>query len=177
MNIRPLSLAVLLLVAPLSARAQTPLSDVKAGEAALNHNDSKGAFARFDRAIRASLHNRRLLGAAFHGRGEARLQLHEWSEAKDDLSRAIALNPTDAGAFAARGMARKGLDDYNGLLLDAHQAAKISPTNFAGFEDDAKSTVLYRRMMLVFLVLGGIMLVVGAIPLVRTLVRLTRAGL
>jgi len=176
MNIRPLALAVFLLVAPLSAPAQTPLSDVKAGDAALDRNDFKGAFIRFDRAVRASPTNRRLLAAAFHGRGEAHLQMHEWSEAKDDLSRAIALNPNDAGAFAARGMARKGLGDYDGLLLDARQAATLSPTHFAGFEDDAKSTVLYRRMMLVFLVLAGILLAVGAIPLARTLVRLVRAG-
>jgi len=115
MNIRPLALAILCLVAPLSACAQTPLGDVKAGDAALDRNDYKGAFAHFDRAVRASPNNRRLLEAAFHGRGEARLQLHEWSEAKDDLSRAIALDPTDAGAFASRGMARKGLGDYNGF--------------------------------------------------------------
>ena len=78
MNIRPLALAISCLAAPLSACAQTPLADVKAGEAALDRNDNKGAFTRFDRAIRASPHNRRLMAAAFHGRGEARLQLHEF---------------------------------------------------------------------------------------------------
>jgi len=181
MNIRRFILALLFFFVSLAGgttncQAQSSAQDVRAGRAALERDDFKGAAARFERAIRASASNPRVLAIAYHGRGAARLQLHEWSAAKDDLSRAIALDPKDAGAFAARGMARKGLGDYDGLLLDAHQAAALNPTNFSSFEDDAKSTVLYRRMMLVFLVLAGILLVVGAIPLVRTLVRLIKAG-
>lgn len=171
------SLALLfLLAAPLSAQAQTPVQDIKAGEAALDRDDWKGAETHFDRAVRAKPSNPRLQVIAFHGRGLAELQLEKWSEAKDDLTRAIELDPRDAGAFASRGMARKALGDYDGLLLDAAQAAKLSPKRYAQFQEDAQSTVLYRRVLLGFAVLAGLLLVAGAVPLVRGLVRITRAG-
>lgn len=164
---------LLLCVSPL--RAQWPDSELAQGEAAWKRDDYQSAQMHFDRAIRTSHGNANIDAPAFHGRGVAKLQLHEWQGAKDDLTRAVQLDPTNAGAFAMRGMARKGLGDYDGLLLDAREAARLNPKDFTDFEDDAKSTVLWRRMMMVFLGLGGIVLCLGAYAMSRPLIRLLRA--
>ncbi len=176
MNRLLLVLTLSLVATPASVRAQTPAQDVKAGNAALERDDFQSAEKCYSRALGAKTGDPNIEASARHGRGEAWLQLHRWSEAKDDLTRAIELDPTDAGAYAARGMARKALGDTQGLLLDAAQAAKISPAKYSSFQEDAKSTVLYQRVLIGFLVLAGLLLCVGAVPLVRTLVRITRAG-
>lgn len=176
MNRLLLVLTLSLVATPASVRAQTPAQDVKAGNAALERDDFQSAEKCYSRVLGAKTGDPNIEASARHGRGEARLQLHRWSEAKDDLTRAIGLDPTDAGAYAARGMARKALGDTQGLLLDAAQAAKISPAKYSSFQEDAKSTVLYQRVLVGFLVLVGLLLCVGAVPLVRTLVRITRAG-
>lgn len=165
-----------LLTIPACVRAQTPVQEIKAGKTALKNDDFPNAERYFSRALQHPDNSTILNVIAFHGRGWARLQLHRWSDAKDDLTHAVELDPTDAGAFAARGMARKAMGDYEGLLLDADRAAKISPTKYASFQDDAKSTVLYRRVLLGFLVLAGILMCVAMVPLGQTLFRISRAG-
>ncbi|BCM90349.1 hypothetical protein IAD21_02200 [Abditibacteriota bacterium] len=166
---------LLLIALALPVCAQSAVQELSQGDAAWKRDDYKNAETHFDRALRASKGNPAIDAGAFHGRGVARLELHKWSGAKDDLTHAIELDPKNAGAFAARGMARKGLGDYDGLLLDAREAARLNPAEFASFEDDAKSTVLFRRMMAVFLGLGGILLAIGGFFLVRVLIRITRA--
>ncbi len=88
--------------------------------------------------------------------------------ARDDLTASVALVPDNAEAFASRGMARKSMGDSDGLLEDAHRAAQIDP-DYAGFEDDAKSTVLWRRSMLGFIILSCVVLVIGLVPMVRSI--------
>ena len=172
---RRLSLFFLLLLCISPLRAQSPARELAQGEAAWDREDYQSAQRHFDRALHASHGAPNIDAPAFYGRGVARLQLHQWQGAKDDLTRAVELDPTNAGAFAMRGMARKGLGDYDGLLLDAREAARLNPRDFSDFEDDAKSTVLWRRMMMVFLGLGGIVLCLGAYAMSRPLIRLLRA--
>ena len=168
--------SLVLVAAPTTpVRAQSASKELARGNADWDAKNYKSAETHFDRALRAS-HGAPSIGAgAFYGRGVARLELHKWNTAKEDLTHAIELDPTNAGAFASRGMARKGLGGYNGLLLDAREAARLNPTQFASFEDDAKSTVLWRRMMMVFLGLAGIVLCVGGWAFGRVLVRIMRA--
>lgn len=168
-------LLFLFLVSSAPLYAQSAAQELARGNADWDNDNYKSAETHFDRALRTSQGDPSIDAGAFHGRGVARLELHKWSGAKDDLTRAVELDPTNAGAFASRGMARKGLGDYNGLLLDAREAARLNPTEFASFEEDAKSTVLWRRMMMVFLGLAGIMLAVGGWAFGRVLLRIMRA--
>ncbi len=165
----------LLVICALPLHAQSAAQEIAQGESAWSHDNYKAAATHFGRAVQASAGNTAINTEAFYGRGVARLQLQNWSGARDDLTRAIELNPKNAGAFEARGMARKALGDYDGLLLDAHEAARLDPAEFTSFEDDAKSTVVYRRMMLIFFGLACILLVIGGSFLGRSLIRLLRA--
>ncbi|RYX86245.1 hypothetical protein EON83_03210 [bacterium] len=166
---------LLLVIFALPGLAQSVAKDFAQAEAAWEREDYKSAETHFDRALRASKGNADAESIGFYGRGVARLQLHKWSGAKDDLTRAIELDPKNADAFSSRAMARKGLGDYDGLLDDAHEAARLNPTEYASFEDDAKSTALYRRVLQLFVGLAGILLVAGGYALVRVLIRITRA--
>ena len=162
---------VFLLALPL--RAQPFDRELAQAHRAWKTDDFAGAEAHFDRALRGAGNHHDEQAQALYGRGVVRLEQHKWQGAADDLTRCLAIEPRNADAYMARGMARKGLGDYSGLLADAHQAARLDP-EWKGFEDDAKSTVLWRRAMLGFLVLGGLVVCVGAVPLLRGLVRLSR---
>ncbi len=155
--------------------AQSATSELSQGHAAWGSEDWRAAREHFDRALHAADGNPNIEVDALHGRGVARLELHDWQGAKNDLTGALRLDPRDAGAFAARCMARKGLGDYAGLLSDAHEAARLNPAQFASFEEDAQSTVLWRRMLWVFAALAGVLLCIGGASLGRVLLRLMRA--
>lgn len=166
-------LALLLFVAPLDA--QSSLKELASGDAALDREDYKTAQTHYDRALQAASGDKNIEADALHGRGVAHQYQLRWKEASDDLTRSIAINPANAGAFASRAMARKGLGDYSGFLSDAHEAARLNPAQFAQFEEDAKSTALFQRMMMVFLGLGGVVLCLGAYALGRVLIHIIRA--
>lgn len=161
---------------PLSAQS---LEDKFArADSAWDKRDYAAAETHFDRALELCANNEKARASALYGRGAVRLEQQKWVEARDDLTRCIEIEPRNSNAWMARGMARKALGDYDGLLSDAHEAARLDP-EWKGFEDDAKSTVLYRRSMLGFLILAGILLSAGAIPMWRALWRvcqLERAG-
>ncbi len=150
------------------AVAQTPAREFARAEAAWDKDDYAASETYFGRALDLARNDTSDKAHAYFGRGQARLQQEKWRGARDDLSASIALFPDNAEAFASRGMARKSMGDFSGLLDDAHRAAQLDP-EYAGFEDDAKSTVLWRRAMLGFLILGGIVLAIGLVPMVRSI--------
>lgn len=154
-------------------RAQTPAREFARAESAWDKENYASAESHFSSALNLSADGSDEKAHAYFGRGVARLQQEKWASARDDLTASIALAPDNPEAFASRGMARKALGDYAGLLADAHRAAQIDP-EFAGFEDDAKSTVNWRRSKLGFLLLGGLVILVGAAPLMRGIVRATK---
>ena len=153
--------------------AQTPAREFARAEAAWDKDDYAAAEKYFDSALNLSAESSADEAHAYFGRGLARLQLHKWQGARDDLNASIELNPDNAEAFASRGMARKNMGDYTGLLEDAHRAALIDP-EYQGFEDDARSTVLWKRSLLGFMVLGCIVVAIGLVPFVRAVTRATR---
>ncbi len=75
----------------------------------------------------------------------------------------------------AKRIARKETGDYDGLIADAQKAASLN-VEYATLLDDARSTVLYRRALLVFLLLGAVLLALGAIPFFKSLAKLIKAG-
>jgi tetratricopeptide (TPR) repeat protein len=65
----------------------------------------------------------------YRQRGTARYTIREVDEAVKDFSRALQLNPKNAGAYARRGDARVRLKDYKGALDDFNRAIKLEPDN------------------------------------------------
>ena len=176
--LRPFFACLLLFLLAFPLRAQTLARELAGANHAWKTDDYPAAEIHFDRALQLAGDDRGARIEAFYGRGAVKLEQEKWASAREDLTRCLELDPRDADAYMARGMARKALGDYDGLLEDAHQAARLDP-EWKGFEADAKSTVLYRRAMLGFLILGGVVVCLGAIPLVKSLVRvsqLERAG-
>lgn len=171
MNLRRLFLCVLLCALAGPMQAQTFAREFMRAESAWDKEDYVAAETHFTSALKLSAGNSDDEAHAYFGRGAARLQQEKWASARDDLTASIALAPDNAQAIASRGMARKALGDYSGLLEDAHRAAQIDPAEFAGFEDDAKSTVNWRRSLLGFVLLGCVVLGVGLVPLVRGITR------
>ena len=157
-----------------SARAQTPERELAQADAAWQRNDFAAAEKHCERALKGAQGDDAIEAPTFFGRGLARLQLQKWQGARDDLTASIERDPNNAEAFASRGMARKALGDYTGLLADAHEEARLDP-EYENFEDDAKSTVLWRRSLLGFVVLGCVLLCVALLPMVRSLTRAARA--
>lgn len=168
-----------MLPAHAQTRARSPKREFARAEAAWDKDDFAAAEAHFTSALNLSVGDFDNSGDsgdeahAYFGRGLARLQQEKWIGARDDLTASIAIEPRNAEAFASRGMARKALGDYTGLLEDAHRATQIDP-DYAGFEDDAKSTVNWRRAMLGFIVLTCILGAVGAVPMVRSFARVIK---
>lgn len=160
----------LLLLLALPARAQTLAREFAQADHAWKTRDYPAAETHFDRALKLAANDQNARASAYYGRGAVRLEQEKWAAARDDLTRCLEIDPKDSDAWMARGMARKALGDYDGLLADAHEAARLDP-EWKGFEDDAKSTVLYRRALIGFLILAGVLVCVGAVPLVRSLVR------
>ncbi|MBW3638017.1 MAG: hypothetical protein KY445_16355, partial [Armatimonadetes bacterium] len=118
----------------------------------------------------------KVLAEAFALRADAHYGAENWKGAVADYSRCIELDPRHAGAYAYRGVARKAASgDYDGLIADAEMAAKLDP-EYDDMLDDAHSTVAWRRAMQGFLILGGVVLVLGALPLIRNVGRLIKAG-
>lgn len=154
--------------------AQTTAREFARAESAWDKENYAAAETYFSSALKLSADDSEDKAHAYFGRGIARLQQEKWQMARDDLTASLDLDPDDAQTLAARGMARKAMGDYTGLLEDAHRAAQIDPAEYAGFEDDARSTVNWRRSKLGFLILGCLVLCVGAVPLMRGIVRATR---
>ena len=152
----------------LPAHAQTLQREFAQADAAWDKCDYVAAEAHFDSALKLVGDDENAEAHAYFGRGAMRLQQKKWASARDDLTRSIDLNSTNPEAFASRGMASKGMGDYTSLLADAHRAAQLD-ADYKGFEDDAKSTVNWKRAMLGFIVLACILGAVGAVPLVRDL--------
>ena len=90
-------------------------------------------------------------------------------------SRPITPMPTPGAPSLAKRIARKETGDYDGLIADAQKAASLN-VEYATLLDDARSTVLYRRALLVFLLLGAVLLALGAIPFFKSLAKLIKAG-
>lgn len=168
--LRRLILCLLLCVLASPLWAQTPAREFARAEAAWDTEDYATSESHFASALSLSARDSADEAHAYFGRGLARLEQHKWQGARDDLTASIALNSDNAEAFASRGMARKGLGDYTGLLADAHRAAQLDP-EYKGFEEDAKSTVLWRRSMLGFIILGCVLAGVGLVPMVRSVTR------
>ena len=167
-----LCLFLCFLAVPLAA--QTPAREFARAESAWDKEDYAVSETYFSKALTLSADDSGDQAHAYFGRGLARLQQEKWQAARDDLSASIELAPDNPEAFASRGMASKALGDYTQLLADAHRAAQLDP-EYSAFEDDAKSTVLWRRSKLGFLLLGCIVVGVGLLPLVRGIVRATQA--
>ncbi len=159
------------LVSP--APAQTLQREFAQADAAWDKRDYAAAEAHFDSALKLVGDDENAEAHAYFGRGAMRLQQKKWASARDDLTRSIDLNSNNPEAFASRGMASKGLGDYTSLLADAHHAAQLDP-DYAGFEDDAKSTVNWKRAMLGFIVLACILGAVGFVPMVRSLAHIIK---
>ena len=151
--------------------AQTPAQEFERAEKAWDKEDYAAAETHFSSALKLKSGDSDDKARAYFGRGVSRLQQEKWRAARDDLTASIELNSRNPDAFASRGMARKAMGDYAGLLEDAHRAAQLDPAEFASFEDDAKSTLNWRRSKMGFLILGCLVLCVGAVPLVRGIVR------
>jgi tetratricopeptide (TPR) repeat protein len=115
------------------------------------------------------------ISRAFQGRGDAHYGLEQWKIAASDYTQSIQFDPQNAGAYALRGVARKATGDYDGLIADAQKAAQLDP-QYSSLLSDANSTVLWRRAMLGFFVLGCCVLALGAIPLTKSLILLSKAG-
>ncbi len=172
---RFLSLLFVLCLFVLPVRAQTAEAEFGRADTAWEKEDFAAAETHFGRALDLAQGDSTMEAHALFGRGLARLEQEQWQTARDDLSASIALNPDNAEAFASRGMARKALGDYQGLLADAHQATALDPTMYAGFEDAAKSTVNWRRMITICLVVGCVIAAIAVVPLVRAIVRVSKA--
>ena len=168
--LRRFILCLLLCVLILPAHAQTLQREFAQADAAWDKHDYRAAETHFDSALKFVGDDENARAHAYFGRGAMRLQQKKWASAHDDLTRSIELNPNNPEAFASRGMASKGLGDYTSLLADAHRAAQLD-ADYAGFEDDAKSTVNWKRAMLGFLVLACILGAVGVVPMVRSFAR------
>ena len=166
-----LCLSLVFVAAP--TLAQTPAREFARAQSAWHKENYAAAENYFSQALNLSADASSDEAHAYFGRGLARLQQEKWRAARDDLSASIELAPDNPEAFASRGMARKALGDTTGLLEDAPRAAQLD-SEYRGFEDDAKSTVLWRRSKLLFLVLGGLVVCVGLVPLVRGIVCATQ---
>lgn len=152
----------------------------KAGEKALQGEQFGSAIAHFDRVLQILQRGdvaveANTLSAAFHNRADAHYNLEQWQAARADYSRVIELTPSDADAYAMRAITRKTSGDYDGLISDAQSAASLD-SQYQSLLDDARSTVLFRRAMLGFLLLGALVLTIGAIPFGRALIKLLQAG-
>ena len=165
-----LFLCAFVLPAPAQTLQRTLQREFAQADAAWDKRDYAAAEIHFDSALKFVGADENAEAHAYFGRGAMRLQQKKWQSAHDDLTRSIDLNPRNPEAFASRGMASKGLGDYTSLLADAHRAAQLD-ADYAGFEDDAKSTVNWKRAMLGFLVLACILGAVGAVPMVRSFAR------
>lgn len=65
----------------------------------------------------------------YRERGTARYTQREVDLAVQDFSKALQLNPKNAGAYARRGDALARLKDFKGALADFNQAIKLEPDN------------------------------------------------
>lgn len=176
---------LLCLEAPVRAQngvlPQAVQSEWQAGAKALGEQDFDAAIAHFNRVVAALQKpevamEAKVLAEAFCLRADAHYGAQNWKGAVADYSRCIELDPKNADAYAYRGVARKAASqDYDGLLADAEIAAKLDP-QYADLLDDAHSTVTWRRAVQGFLILGGIVLALGALPMIRSLARLIKAG-
>jgi tetratricopeptide (TPR) repeat protein len=117
---------------------------------------------------------RQRLTEALRRLGWGQHALEKWPAAIKSYDRALALEPDDAPTYVRRGMARKAVGDYDGLIAEAERAAKLDSSK-AGFLDDARSTVLWRRAKLGFFLLGALVLVLGAVPFAKSLILLGKA--
>lgn len=167
-------LLLVLLLCEGSVKAQTPAQEFERAEKSWDNEDYAAAESHFSSALKLSPDKSDDQAHAYFGRGLARLQQEKWESARDDLTASIELNPHNAEAFASRGMARKALGDYDGLLADAHQAVAIDPQYYAGFEEAAKSTVNWRRLILGSIILGCIVATIGLVPMVRSFARVIK---
>ena len=150
-----------------------------AGQKALRDDQFRVAIAHFNHVLEILQRpdipiQAATLSAAFENRADAYYGLEKWPAALADYSRVIELTPNNADAYAGRAIARKTAGDYDGLIADAQKAASLD-AEYATLLDDARSTVLYRRVLLGCLVLGAIVLMLGAIPFVRSLIKLAQA--
>lgn len=168
------------LYAQTAAQQKQLRSEWQAGDRALRAENFAIALAHFNRVLEVlqrptTLVEAATLSAAFHNRADAFYGLEKWPAARADYSRVLELTPDNADAYAGRAIARKATGDYDGLIADAQKAASLN-AEYATLLDDARSTVLYRRALLVFLLLGAVLLALGAIPFFKSLAKLIKAG-
>ena len=64
---------------------------------------------------------------AYQMRGNSKKNLHDFSGAIDDYTKAIKLDPDDEMIFCNRGKAKIELNDYKGAITDFNKAIKIKP--------------------------------------------------
>jgi tetratricopeptide (TPR) repeat protein len=97
-------------VPALQRRVWPPTSDVTA------------MIQRSDQAIRANPRDR----AAYHQRGLAQAQLHNWSAALADFTQALQIDPNDDSSYFQRGQTRFQLGDAQGAIEDYTQAINLN---------------------------------------------------
>ncbi len=151
----------------------------RAGEKALRAERYGAALSQLNRVVSALQRPEiavpaQTLAAAFHDRADANYGLENWPNARDDYSRVLELTPNVASAYAGRSIARKATGDWSGLIEDAQKAASLN-SEYEGLLEDAHSTLLWRRVLLGFAGLGGLVLILGGIPFVKSLVKLANA--
>lgn len=97
-------------------------------------NDLKHAFEDYTAAIDRDHGNNRGLAGAFRGRGRLYLHRQEYDRAIPDLTRAMALDPTDSAAQRARGTAYLRNHEWNKTLLDADELIRLNSVDSAAYK-------------------------------------------
>lgn len=107
-------------------------------------------------------------------KGEWHERREAYKQPREDLNRAIALDPTDADTFMARSWCNKALGDWSQAVADADQAAKLDP-EYEEFADDMRGTRAYNWVIYGYWTLGLVIIALAGGGFIKQLIRLTKA--
>ena len=103
------------------------LDDLDAGSIAFNERDYDKAISLFTKAIMSGELTREDLRFAYEGRGQAWAEKGDNDRAIADYTKAIVIDPKDAGAYYSRGNAWYNKSDYDKAIADYTKTIEINP--------------------------------------------------